>query len=384
MKNYWVVTSNFFPLWAGPSERFFRYSKLSESKGLKLTFKTFDRGVNKDHEIVEGTDVFRYKTDNMKELLNIVVSEIEKGNKPNAVILLGLDRQVPSFNRLIRKHGVKSIYVSTMDFDLDYRDNGQKRDPIRRFLFVKLFKKMVDSFDMIVSSSQFLSHRYHQSLGIKSNKLHVIPNGVNASIFKPEPKLKNVYRDELGIPENETVFLFVGLMIERKGVLSLLKAWKDYKLSGGKGFLALVGDEKRYDSDESFYNEYSQLKSLLESDEYNAKFFGPSSEVHKFFKVSDVFLFMSYLEGMPNVLLEAMACGMPVVLNKFKGFSDDYGQDGEHFVSVEVQQQEQITFVIQDLANDPEKRERIGMAAMNRIQENFLVEDSMLKYSKLI
>ena len=384
-KLYWVVTPNFYPLWAGPSERFFRYAKISENFDLKIVFKTFDRGVKKRHEVVDDVEVFRYQTDVYSELLNKVIKEIQAGNKPDAVIIFGLDKKIVRFNRRLNNEGVNSIYVSTMAFNLDFRDNGMKRGWLRKRLYYSYFKQMLNSFNLIVSSSNYLSNQYAEELKLSPSRLRVIPNGVNSKVFHPAPNLKTKYRLELGMPEGELVFLYVGLMVERKGILQTLKAWKTYKNKGGKGFFACVGGEKRTPGDEKFFKEYLEIKELLMEDPNSSiHFFGTSFEVHKFFKASDVFVFMSRLEGMPNVLLEAMACGLPVVTNKFKGFSDDYGEEGVHYLSIEKTDPQKIIDALSYVSGNQKLREGLSLNSLKNIEKNFMVEESIKKYYSIL
>lgn len=383
LNEIWFVSPNFAPLWAGPSERFFRYAHQSEEHGLKITFKTYDRGVNKAHQVIDGIDVYRYKTENYTEYLEAVASEIEAGQRPKGVIVISLGKAIPSFTKRLRKCGVKSAHVSTMDFDLEYRDNGKKRGFLRKFLYTLYFKKMVHSFDMIVASSTFLADQYNLKLGVPKDRLLAIPNGVNTEVFKPEPENVDALREELGLPKDEMVFLFVGLLVERKGMIDLLTSWMAYKENGGKGYLAIVGTEKRYVDDEGYFAKYRELRGILEEGNHNMKFHGASTEIHKFFKAADAFVFLSRLEGMPNVLMEAMACGLPIMMNKFKAFSDDYGTDGVHFKLVKGNDVKSVTTMMTEFEQNPDMRKEIGRNSVELVNEKFLVVNSIKKYAKL-
>jgi len=383
MKTNWVVTTNFHPVWAGPSERFFRYARISENQGLKLVFKTLDRGLNTPYELLEGVEVFRYATSSYEVLLDLVATEAESNTQTvHKVIILGLSSKIARFNQRLRKMGIRVIYVSTMDFDLDKRDNGQKRGWLRRLLFVQYFKRTINSFDFIVSSSSFLSQQYSKKLSISQDKLTVIPNGVNLETFHAKPDAKSRLRQELNIPTDEFIFLFVGLMVERKGIIELLEAWEKYKKKGGEGVLLCIGAEKRKLGDEVFFDRYQSLKESVQ-DEGSVLFQGPSTTIYKYFQAADSFVFMSKLEGMPNVILEAMACGLPTLLNKFKGFSDDYGVEGEHYLSADVHDQESIVRGLQKMSTDEETRAKLSKATQRLIMESFEVSKSIEKYKQL-
>lgn len=139
----------------------------------------------------------------------------------------------------------------------------------------------------------------------------VIPVPVDSSRFRPpSPEERTGARSALGLGER-TVVLSVSHLQERKGTDRLLAA---VSLLGDHGVdldLLLVGGP--VESEDAAYvaqlQEFVSSKSLGRS----VRFEGPRADVRPYLFAADIFCLASHREGMPNVLLEAMACGVPCI-----------------------------------------------------------------------
>lgn len=141
-----------------------------------------------------------------------------------------------------------------------------------------------------------------------------IPNGVDLEMFRPVASgEKEKLRQELGWDGH--VFLFVGRFAKDKLRLDIfqnvLEAWKQVNFDG---FLVLVGEGPL----EADYQKLIQLKNLQD----RVKILGPRSDVGKLYQAADVFLLPSITEGLSNAMLEAMACGLPVMGSNVSGIND--------------------------------------------------------------
>jgi glycosyltransferase involved in cell wall biosynthesis len=161
------------------------------------------------------------------------------------------------------------------------------------------------------------------NLGIEEPKVTVIPNGVDVSKFMPMDKYS--CRERLSLPQDKKIILFVGAIREVKGVKYLIEAFAELiKNRDNKVFLAIVGD--------------GELKETLENRIINSGLAGKvktegaklHNEIPIWINACDVFCLPSLSEGCPNVVLEALACGKPVVATKVGGLpeiivSEEYG-----------------------------------------------------------
>ncbi len=158
-------------------------------------------------------------------------------------------------------------------------------------------------------------------LGADPNKIDVVYNGVNRSIFRPINR--NQVRDKLEVPEGRTVILFVGNLKKEKGVIELSKAFAQLVMRCNDKDLELVVVGRG-----PF--EPQMRRSLEVGGVLNrARFVGslPQEEVAQWMNACDVFCLPSYMEGQPNVIIEALACQARIVATNVGGIPElDKGQ----------------------------------------------------------
>lgn len=179
--------------------------------------------------------------------------------------------------------------------------------------------------------------------GFPEEKLFYLPRGVDVERFTPGPK-PPIFRA-----------IFSGALIERKGVHHLLEAWHRLQLKDAE--LWLVGTV------------HDEAKPYLE------KFGGPTvkalgfaREPEKYLRQSTVHVFPSQLEGSAKVTYEAAACGLPQITTRESG---DVVEDGVQGIIVPPGDVDALAAAIQHLYDHPEIVERMGLAARERVLENF-------------
>jgi glycosyltransferase involved in cell wall biosynthesis len=159
------------------------------------------------------------------------------------------------------------------------------------------------------------------ALGSDPRNIEVVYNGVNRTIFRPLPRRRT--RDELNIPEGSSIILFVGNLKKEKGILELAKAFALLvrRHPGMDLGLAIVGS-----------GTFEQnMKKTLKADGMldRVRFLGSRSleEVAKWMNACDLFCLPSYMEGQPNVIIEALACQARIVATNVGGIPElDKGQ----------------------------------------------------------
>jgi glycosyltransferase involved in cell wall biosynthesis len=150
----------------------------------------------------------------------------------------------------------------------------------------------IELADQILVGSQFVRDTFI-NVGIAPERLRVIPYGADSQRFKPDAVARTV--------TDPFRALFVGQIGERKGISHLLQGYKAFRRPDTE--LHLVGD---YAPGSEVYRPYRDL--------YRHTPNVPQTQLPALMRSADVFVFPSLVEGMPMVVLEAMACGIPVIV----------------------------------------------------------------------
>ena len=213
-------------------------------------------------------------------------------------------------------------------------------------------------------------------------EIHLIPNGIDTGNFKPVGR-NEVLAEALGV-ENRTskVVGFVGELREKKGLATLLTG---YAQTNKKipSTLLIVG-EIREGEDKKIFDEFQ-----LSNPENQIIVTGhvPHKDLPAYYSLMDVFIHPSLRDGMPNAVLEAMACGVPVIATPVGGVLDVL-EDGVNGWTIPVNDAEHLAKVIEKLLNDPEQRARLSKKAREKIEAEFTLQSELQAnlniYNKLI
>jgi glycosyltransferase involved in cell wall biosynthesis len=156
--------------------------------------------------------------------------------------------------------------------------------------------------------------------GVPPGRIARIPNSVDATVFHPVAAGdKEALRDRLGIPRGRRVATFTGRLVTTKGLPSLLRAWQVVAAKQPDALLLLVGSgglgiQNCEDALRAFVRRNGLGQCVL--------FTGAVDNVHEYLQASDLFVFPSEREAFGISIIEAMACGLPVVTTAVEGIRD--------------------------------------------------------------
>lgn len=233
------------------------------------------------------------------------------------------------------------------------------------FIFFNVFKRA----DKIIVLSKEMEKEL-LSNGFKFEKLVLIPNGIDVNKFKPLENKKEL-KNKSGYT-GKKIILFSGRLTEQKGVEYLIRSFE--KLNLDEKFLIIVGDGDLKDKLE-------KLVSELKIDKY-VLFAGKREDVVPYLQMADIFVLPSLSEGLPLSLLEAMACGLPVVATKVGG-NIDLVEDKVNGYLVEPGNVDEIKNAIENLLRDEEKLKEIGKINREKIVRSYSFEAIGEKYLSL-
>lgn len=148
------------------------------------------------------------------------------------------------------------------------------------------------------------------SLGADPARTRVIGNGVDCRKFQPIPREEA--RRRLGLPSDAQIVISVGDLFENKGFHLLVDAVGQLKTSQPRLHAVIVGGSPRYGSDYSNVIKEKIAEHGLES-RVHLPGRRPHEELSAWYSAADLYAILSGREGSPNVLMEALACGIPAI-----------------------------------------------------------------------
>lgn len=162
----------------------------------------------------------------------------------------------------------------------------------------------------VICNAAMIKQEIMEDFGIPDEKIRVIYNAIDSQRFlPPEEAQLQALRQQWNIPANATCLVFVGSGFERKGLSAAIQA-----IAPGNQYLLVVGkdkDEKRYQS----------LARTLHCED-RVRFVGVQQNTLPFYQMADGLLLPTMYDPFPNVILEAMACGLPVITSTHCGGSE--------------------------------------------------------------
>lgn len=215
---------------------------------------------------------------------------------------------------------------------------------------------------LILLSKSLISRT--RKLGVPDSKIVVIPSGVDGAHYNPErhevKRKASQLRDEFGV-HNEVVVGFVGRLYPAKGLTYLFSAVKRIQSKHPNITLLVVGDGAQR----------NELEAMSRKLKVRTIFAGWQRDTVPYYSLMDIFVLPSLFEGLPNVILEAMAMRKAVIATKVGG-NPDVLSDGENGFLVPAQNVQRLTLALEKLIADENLRIQMGTINRQKIEEHFL------------
>jgi sugar transferase (PEP-CTERM/EpsH1 system associated) len=226
--------------------------------------------------------------------------------------------------------------------------------------------------DRVLAVSSRLAERMAAAVRFPIDRITVIRNGVDLARFAHPNRA--AARARLGITAEATIVGTVGRLVPVKHQHNLLAAMARVKAQGIRAQTVLAGDGPLRDDLER------TARALdLEAD---VRFLGETGDVASVLAAFDVFALPSRSEGMSNTILEAMACGLPVVATRVGG-NDELVADGVTGKLVPAESAEALADALGGLISDPAGRHALGAAGRARVEREFSLEAMIRGYERL-
>ncbi|HAX68412.1 MAG TPA: hypothetical protein DCY14_02295 [Anaerolineae bacterium] len=202
-------------------------------------------------------------------------------------------------------------------------------------------------------------------------EIHIIPNGIDTALFKPMGR-NEVLGEMLQVAgQKSKVVGFVGELREKKGMSTLLTGYaqlvKKIPVS-----LFIVG-EVRDGEDKKIFDEFRNSNP-----EYRITITGhvPHKDLPAYYSLMDVFVHPSLRDGMPNAVLEAMACEVPVIATPVGGVMDVIEDNVNGFL-VNVNDANGLAQKMAEVLSQPEKREAVARSGREAVLSQYTLEKEL-------
>jgi glycosyltransferase involved in cell wall biosynthesis len=220
-----------------------------------------------------------------------------------------------------------------------------------------------------------------RSAGIAPERIPEIPVGVDTELFCPVSGAaeRSQLRESLGLPALGRWVVFVGGIMQRKGVDVLVEAWPAVLAADPAARLLLLGPSEENPA----FREALERRITDLDIAPSVHLRGRVDDVDSYLKAADVFVLPSVTEGLPNSVLEAMACGLAPVMTDLPGISSDVIRSEAEGLLLPERTPAALAAALIELLSDAPRRQAIGAAARQRVVERFSITSRVERYWNL-
>jgi glycosyltransferase involved in cell wall biosynthesis len=329
--------------------------------------KRFSYDIPKDVKIVDlkmdgsGANELKkawYFVKRIRKIKHIIDSE-----RPDIVFTM-LAGPIPIISAILSGHKPLTVVRQTTHVSTGlhgFRGNLHK-------LFVRLFYPKAD---LIIAPSHDVKKDLSENFGVSEKMIRVIHNPIDLDYIRKNSREK-VKRGVFS--GRYPVIITVGRLNEKKGIRYLLEAFHMLRKEK-KAKLAILGDGPDRDT-------FAKLSRELKIQD-DVSFMGFEKNPFKYVSKASIFAFPSLYEGFPNVLIESMACGTPVVSADCHSGPAEIIDNNKYGLLVPVKDSKALYRAMKRLLDDTPLREGLSEAGKKRAAD-FDVRIIMKKYEDLL
>ncbi|OGC25366.1 hypothetical protein A2291_03080 [candidate division WOR-1 bacterium RIFOXYB2_FULL_42_35] len=375
-QNVCFVLGSFPPLFTGAGQQALSLAKELKKQGVNVFVITTKAGACQKEEDIEGIKVYRLAVNSspcnkgLDFAPKIFVALFQKRRQYDIVHIHGACTPFTYAAILAaRLFGKKIVVKLTLFGDDDPYSLSQRRCG-------KIFLRVLSWVNRIIGLSEVFRHSYLKT-GLPSKAYSQIPNGVDTQKFSPLESLeqKQKSKKQLGFDLNCKILVFVGAICKRKGVDFLVDVFSRVAQNDQSVSLVLVGPVE----DEDYLTEIKQKVHQWGGDK-RLVFIGKTDNVEDFLKIADVFVFASLREGFPNALVEAMACGLPVVVSNIQGITEAIVASGQEGFLIPPGDSAAFTVALTKLLSNEKLASQMGGQARRKIEKKFSISSVAERY----
>ena len=364
--NILMVTGVYFPEVNGAVLQCKRIISLLKIKVNFIVLTTSRHKNLIDNDVVDGVDIFRsYSGNSGAKLLQIIkIFSVFFTKRFDIVHLHGFSSR-SALIVLVSKLFNKKVIIKMTSFGHD--------DAISIKSKGRLFFYIFSLADFYIGVAPKFREMYSQS-GLNKSEYYQVPNGVDTDLFSPldGDEEKKRLRYELGLPVDLNLILVVGHFSVEKSANHVLDAWlKIHKESDNKSGIVFIGntDKNNFEVDNDLVNlMHSKSRDFFEDKIF---FVEKTNNIEQYYQAADVYILSSAREGLPNTLLEAMSCALPVISTRLEGVTDWVINHKVNGMMYDYGDIDNLKLLLENLLQDDNLCKCLGLNARKTIKDNF-------------
>ena len=214
-------------------------------------------------------------------------------------------------------------------------------------------------------------------IGFDKSRSTVIPYGVDVEKFYPDSERRMVWRDKLQIPQDANVALTVGRMVTKKGFHVLIPALERVLCASPDSHVVFAGQGDRL---QEFETQAAAISNRIHFPGVVLR-----DTLPDLYRAADLFVLPAVhdskgnVDGLPNVILEAMATGLPIIASEISGIPLAVGHGIEGLL-VPEREQRRLEEALLALLGDSALRERMGRASRHKAETDLTWTSVSSKY----
>ncbi len=344
-----------------------RFAKLLKERGHNVIFIGARSKENKTHSYHEGVKAYRFRSIPVPKssgwhLAFPTVNELKKIFKEENIdivhIILPMSGSIMAI-KAARSLDIKIIAHSHSQPENLFMDMPKIIQPALSNLWNSYLTWTYDKAESLIYPTE-MARGLLDKLSNKNKLSHIVSNGINTQEFKPK-QIGNFYK-KFGIPENTIKLLFVGRLFPEKSIDTIIKAVPHIIKENPNTHIMIVGDGYLK----------SKLKKMTHDIGANkfVTFLGLISEEDKIlaYNASDIFILPSLAELEGMVVLEAMACGKPIIISDSKMSASRFFVDKNGFL-FNKENPEDLAKKVNILINDSNLRIDMGKVSLEKSKD---------------
>ena len=334
-------------------------------EGAEVTVLTTFWNGGEEHETWKGIEILRvpdtgWKWGKAGRLLNAHVHSFGRNLLRHSDRLKRMDA-IHSFVGLSRGKDLAALGVPLFS-SFPHRDKPERlHDALGQYRDFRTERRFFPLASAVFAGSLEARRVLIDEYRLDPSRVHVVPLGVNGDVFTPPEKGRP------GVPWDERPqglrLLYIGPLIRRKGLYTLIEALPVVARSSIPFRLSMVGRGP----------EEASLRALAGrlgvADRIDFAGFVAEPELVRWYQNADIFIFPSTREGFGLVLVEAMACGLPIVVSDVAPMPEVVGGAGVLFAHSDPAD---LAAGILKVAKDPDLRMRLSREGRRLVEEKYL------------